>query len=324
MYHYLAHGLHIDSELACPELLPYESNGKPADVRIRVGDVRSELANPTSKGVLYQAKKNQFLLKLDDIARFLVKDGQEIVIQPALESGEDEIRLFLLGSALGALLHQRGRLILHGSAIEIPPPDLSRGTREQGGIEGGRAVAFVGPSGVGKSTLVAAFRQRGYRVLTDDVSAIALTEDKRPILFPGICQIKLWADAVKRLALDGETMRRVRPQLEKYAFSLREEFDPTPVPLVAVYILTTTNKEEFDLSPVPPLAKFRILLNHTYRDRFVKALRVGKAHFKQVTSIGQQIKISRVTRPSAPFKHVLTEEGMKELIELLEEDFKDA
>ena len=35
MYHYLAHGLHIDSELACPELLPYESNGKPADVRIR-------------------------------------------------------------------------------------------------------------------------------------------------------------------------------------------------------------------------------------------------------------------------------------------------
>ena len=54
----------------------------------------------------------EFLLKLDDIARFLVQHGEEILIQPAAESDEDGIRLFLLGSALGALLHQRGRLIL--------------------------------------------------------------------------------------------------------------------------------------------------------------------------------------------------------------------
>jgi hypothetical protein len=57
------------------------------------------------------------------------------------------------------------------------------------------------------------------------------------------------------------------------------------------------------------------LLKHTYRDRFVKALGVGKAHFKQATRVGQQIKISRVIRPSAPFK-------LDELRELLEEDFK--
>jgi len=86
LYHYLAHGLHIESQLACPELLPYECNGKPADVRIRFGDVPPELANPTGKGVLYQAKKNHFLLKLSDIARFLVQDGEKILIQPAPES----------------------------------------------------------------------------------------------------------------------------------------------------------------------------------------------------------------------------------------------
>lgn len=313
MYHYLAHGLHIESQLACPELLPYRSNGKPADVQIRFGDVPPELANPTSKGVLYQAKKNQFLVKLDQIGRFLVEDGEKIVIQPAPESDEDGIRLFLLGSVLGGLLHQRGRLILHGSAIELSPPLVP----EPVAGPPRRAVAFVGPSGVGKSTLAAAFRQRGYRVLTDDVSAIALTEDKRAILFPGICHIKLWADAAKKLALETTTMRRVRPQLEKYALSLREEFDPTPVPLVAVYVLSTTNKQEFELKPVAQMMKFRLLLNHTYRDRFVEALRVGKIHFKQVARIAQQVKISRVIRPSIPFQ-------MKELIELLEQDFRNS
>lgn len=303
MFDYLAHGLHVASELACPELWPYESDGNPAQVRICYGQVPHELAHSTDEGEFYQANASQFLLKIESVACFLVSDGQEILVEPVPDSREDEIRLFLLSPVLGVLLHQRGRLILHGSAIET----------EKG------AVVFVGRSGAGKSTLAAAFRQRGYRVLTDDMSAIALDEDEGVILYAGICHIKLWADTAEQLAYDLGRMRRVRPQLEKYSFSLREQFDPTPVRLVAVYVLTTSDKPKLDLNTVAQMGKFRVLLDHTYRNGFVKVFGLAKTYFQQVTRVAQQIKISRVARPMAD---ALTEPAMQQLIELLEQDFK--
>ena len=163
-YHYKSHGLHIESELFCPELLPYKPKEQAAYVYIRYGTVPEAVDNPIRKGVAYQAAKNQFLLKLDKIAHYWVSNGKEIVIQPAPNSQENKIRRFLLGSSLAALLHQRGCFILHGSAIETKAG----------------AVIFVGASGVGKSTLAAAFHARGYRILADDVSSI---DDSQ--LYPG-------------------------------------------------------------------------------------------------------------------------------------------
>lgn len=292
-YHYLAHGLHIQSALFCPELLPYKPTEKQADVRISYGTVPKELDNTIQKGVSYQAAKNQFLLKLDKIAHYWVSNGKEIVIQPAAGSREDEIRLFLLGSSLAALLHQRGCFILHGSAIETKAG----------------AVIFVGASGAGKSTLAAAFHARGYRILADDVS----TFDKSQ-MYPGLAHIQIWADAAKKLEHDTKTLRQVRPNIEKYAISLQEGFDSTPVPLHAVYVLTSSNKPDFKIEAIEQGKKFEVLLKNTYRDRFLEGLGVKMTHFIQATSIAKNLKISRVTRPSAPYL-------LDELVKTLEKDF---
>jgi len=138
MYHYFAHGLSITSELLCPELTQVEPNGHAPDVIIRLGATPTTLENPTKQSVLYQAKPNHFLLTLDQIARFWVQDGKQITIEPAAESHEDTIRLFLLGSALGALLHKRGQVGLG------PVSDRLRG----------HSTIISGPSGVGKSSLI--------------------------------------------------------------------------------------------------------------------------------------------------------------------------
>ncbi|MEG8053162.1 hypothetical protein QP185_07710 [Sphingomonas aerolata] len=53
---------------------------------------------------------------------------------------------YLLGTALGALLHQRALLPLHCNAI----------------VHDGKAFLFCGDSGAGKSTLAAVFEARGY------------------------------------------------------------------------------------------------------------------------------------------------------------------
>ena len=102
------------------------------------------LQDPGGQGVLYQSAPRQFLLKISRVARYLVSDGNEIIVDPEPDADLSAIRLFLFGSAFGALLHQRGILPLHGSAIVT-----SRG-----------AVVFAGVSGSGKSALACAFHRQ--------------------------------------------------------------------------------------------------------------------------------------------------------------------
>ncbi len=286
MYHYFAHGLYITSDLCCPELAPVEPNGHGPDLCIRLGPTPTALENPAKQSVLYQAKPNQFLLKLDQVARFWVQDGKQITVEPAADSAEETIRLFLLGSVLGALLHQRGQVILHGSAVET----------ERG------AVVFTGPSGVGKSTLAAALHQRGYRVLADDVcSLIYDVATQQALVYPGLAHLKLWADATEKLALTAVATRRVRPELEKYALSLQGDFDPTPLPLHAVYLLTPSNLNHWQIEPLAHLQKMETLVAHTYRQRFLAGLGMRQQHFQQLTQIAKQVRVARVTRPAAVF-----------------------
>ena len=153
-YIYQAFGLQILSCLPCPELLP---SSQPPDVTITYGRVPEGLTEPFPEKFCYQTAPGLFLLKIPNIARYLVKNGKEIIIDRAPQANDTDVRLFLLGSVMGALIHQRGGLPLHGSAIRLPD---------------GTAAIFMGLSGVGKSTLAAAFHQRGYEVAADDVSLI--------------------------------------------------------------------------------------------------------------------------------------------------------
>ena len=105
-----------------------------------------------------------------------------------------EVVLFLMGSVMGALLHQRDYLPLHGSAIKT---------------ENGAAL-FLGTSSIGKSTIAAGFQKRGYPILADDLCAVAMDKDSRAIVLPGFPRLKLWADALKKLEVPAADLLRVR------------------------------------------------------------------------------------------------------------------
>ncbi|MCI5180864.1 MAG: hypothetical protein D3911_16405 [Candidatus Electrothrix sp. AW3_4] len=49
------------------------------DIHIRYGTVPRQLKDPTATGVLYQAKPHQFLLRLDEIGGFWMRNGKERV-----------------------------------------------------------------------------------------------------------------------------------------------------------------------------------------------------------------------------------------------------
>ncbi len=295
--YYTAYGLQIASELPLPELLP--SPATHPEVHIRYGSVPTALDNPVVQGVVFQAQPGQLLLTLEGIANYLISDGDTITIEPAPHSQAEDIRLFLLGSGFGALLHQRGVLPLHGSAIET-----------QYG-----AVVFVAHSGVGKSTLAAAFYQRGYRVLTDDICVITMDTGK-PVAHPAFPRIHLWEDVLDRLEQELPRLL-VRAKLEKYGVPLEAQFAVQPLPLYAVYELAVGAIPSVTIQPLAYMEKFEALVTHTYRGQFVRGLGLRQRHFTQAATVARPVKVSRVTRPQEPFL-------LQELVQALEADFEAA
>ncbi|NIM27202.1 MAG: hypothetical protein GTO67_14755 [Gammaproteobacteria bacterium] len=94
----------------------------------------------------------------------------------------EDTAVYLLGPVLAFALRLRGVTCLHASAVVV-----------DAGV-----VALVGPSGVGKSTTVAAFAERGFAVLCDDTLALEERESD-VIAHPGYPRLRLWPEAVHLL-----------------------------------------------------------------------------------------------------------------------------
>lgn len=294
---YSAYGLVFHSEWEIPELLA--GFGDP-DVVIRIGEVPSRLESFVGLPDLYQVNESEFLLKLKDIASFWVRSGNEIVIEPAPNHMDSVVRLYLLGTCLGVLLHQRGILALHASAIETP--------------EG--AVLFSGPSGIGKSTLLAAFLKKGYSMLADDVVGIVLDRAGLPIVLPAIPRTKLWSDAANHLGHDLNTLPRLRPNEDKFELGVKELFAPQPVPLRRMYILTTCECEQIEINPLDNFASFQAILNNTYREFFLDGLDRRKSHFYMATAAARHATVSQVIRP-------VNLSRLEDLVKFIELDFSE-
>lgn len=295
MYKYSAFQLVIHSQIYCPELLGNFNDISTAyDVLITIGKVDSEgLNQPLNRGLFYQANSQMFWLKVPNVARFLVSNGKYITIDPFPGIDEESIRVFLLGSCMGALLMQRDLFLLHGNAIKI----------------GNHCISFAGNSGIGKSTLSGAFFKRGYSILADDVCAINQLGHVQPS-FP---QIKLWFDAAKHLDIDTQSLRRIRPNIEKFAVPLGLQFHPTPLSLKVVYILNSHNKDDFLFTNFSGMKKLQPLQQNTYRKAYLKGMDKENSYFNQCGRIASQVALVNIMRPQDGFK-------LDNLVDLIEAD----
>ena len=279
---YKAFGLTIHSELECPELKV--SSGEIV-VSIVLGKVPDKIDDPVFTGVRFQTKVDEFLLHVDNVAKFYVTNGNTITIEPFPNAEQDDIRLFLLGSAFGALLHQRGLLPIHGSAINID----------------GSAVIFSGHSGAGKSTIAAAFYKRGYPILSDDVCVLSLSPEGKPILYPGYPQMKLWADSIQKLGDQPSQFPTIRKRIEKHNIPVTSGFCELPLPLKKIFIVSSQNLNKIEVELVKGIEKFSLLKNHTYRFNFIAGAKMRTAHFGYLDSIAKQIDVIKITRPNGKF-----------------------
>jgi hypothetical protein len=292
---YRAFGLNIASDLDLPELQKGSEISEP-DVYVHLGAVPETLPDAQASGVLFQAASNRFLLRLDH-ARFLVLNGSEIRVE-RLADNEAQLRVFLLGSCFGALLHQRGLLVLHASAVQAPKG----------------SVVFAGISGVGKSTTLGALLHRGYPLLSDDLAAIHLDTNGRLVVEPAIPRARLWSDSARRLGHATEVLQREQPELEKYVLPV-QNFASSAVPLHRVYLLKSDNLAKVvSLESLLPFPAFKALIQHTFRPRFLKGLGTQTVHFRLVSATAGRTPVVKVTRPGSSFL-------LDDLADRLEEDF---
>jgi len=281
-FSYHAFGLSICSEIELPPLIPADSTGQ-ADVTIRYGEVSTaglEIAKESTP--FFQCAKDSLWLNVPNIAHFLIGDGNSITVAPAENSDPQSIRLFILGSCIGAIMHQRGMLILHANAIAFRDG----------------CVVFAGISGQGKSTLAAAFHHRGHEILTDDVCAI----DKHGVVYPGYPQIKLWHDTLAKLHIEREGLKKIRLQVDKYAYPVKSGFAQEPLPVKAIYILNSHNRDAFEFEEIKGMQKFQPLKNQTYRKGYLDGLEMNAEHLKLCGAIAGKVHLARITRPNHGFK----------------------
>jgi hypothetical protein len=218
-YGYRAYGLTIRSDLVLPEL-DADVAARP-DLVIRLGSIGRPL--PTqSQGAVYEYGMEAKYLAWPEVGAFLIHGTNAIDVEPAPGVSIPLLNFPLLGPVMSLLLHLRGMLVLHASAINIA----------------GKSAVFLGAKGAGKSTTAAALVSAGHCLLTDDVLAVDFSSSDRPRIVPGFPQLKLSEEVANKIVLDAAfSIPPPIPDFPKRQRRLTVPFSHCYVPLDCLYVL---------------------------------------------------------------------------------------
>ena len=276
---YKAYGLTISSDVALPELEPAEPS--TADIVIAVGPI--DLPAPLLEaGTAFRFEPDWQYLAWPAVGAFLISDACRIDVDPAPGIDDQLIAFPLLGPVLALLLHQRGLLVLHASAIAV----------------GGKSAIFMGDKGAGKSTTASAMIRAGHGLLTDDVVALDLAAE--PMIVPGFPQIKLAADAAAAISLGDAVVRpQVHPAIDKMQHRLNGAFSGNRVPATRIYILA--RGERADITPLPGIAALPAIIKFSYVTRFGRAALpsdLAEMHLRQCARLADHVGVRRLEIPA--------------------------
>lgn len=229
----------------------------------------------------WSANENELTFQIENVASYKIQNGAEVYVCPYPISDTDSIQLFLNGSVLGAVLHQRGIMPFHGSSFIFK--DLG--------------VLICGNSGVGKSSVVAAFCQDEGRLVNDDITPICF-DNERIMMVPLSTKVKLWDDTISLLQLDKTDLKKIRPSLNKYYIpEITREENIQPL-LHTLIVLRTHNQNNFEIKRPQGIERFNCLRRNIYRKIYLKGMpHTEKKYFKQLLTATNLLNVVVVFRP---------------------------
>lgn len=283
MFQYECFGLSVCSEFRLM-FLQRTGRNKP-DVLIR----RGQTDHPD--GFMMGAGKIH--LRIPPNTWICVSEGKEIIADVPEDMTDSLLSLYLLGSCMGAILWQRGGMLLHGSCV----------------AKDGKGLLITGASGAGKSTLAREFLRSGWQLVTDDVASIA-EKDGVYYVQSSYPSQKLWQDAMNRYDLSGEPLfqedRRDKFHVDASA-SFREGLTPLHM------VLRLAAGDETELRPVTGIAQVDQLMKNTYRPYMIPP-EERERHFQRCVALADEVPMMLGVRKKE-------ENGARLLREKIEEVF---
>jgi len=272
-------GLRVESELEIPEWAGFEwpHPFSEVDVTIRLADGAWGRDAPAQGELVVRADECSF--RISDIATYRVRKGCTIDVSPVSGAGWQEVRLFLLGSAWGALCYQRGLLAVHASAVRV----------------GDGAVAFCSPEGGGKSTLVAWLITKGHGFVSDDLTRLDMPPQGRVLIHPSAQRLKLWRDALDALAWSSSELERDHYRHQKFHLPVNGNGKGQPVALRALYVL---NWGESCLERLSGhTAVQQVISAATYRGQLLQRMDRLGLYWQQCIDLVRRVPVWELTRP---------------------------
>jgi energy-coupling factor transporter ATP-binding protein EcfA2 len=283
---YRGFGTGIRSEFALPEL---EDN---ADGAVDIEIVRGLVDRPAPVGVLGRAHAfdpAETYLGMSNVGKFLISGSRCVTCELFPDFPEHLAGFALLGPVMATIMHLRGNLVLHGSALEV----------DNG------AVVFLGDKGAGKSTMAGAMTTAGHALITDDVIAVSADESGLSAVVRAYPTIKLSDAALNNLGADGFEVLPLDakiPSKQRARVAVAPQRERTPI--IGIYILCRGAADAAPHVDMLPLGEaLPQLFAHSYMTRYgVDPFKHGHGmvkHMRQCAALLDQAPVKRLTVPGS-------------------------
>jgi hypothetical protein len=254
-------------------MVSFDISGPRVQVGLERTPFHASNVSDGSGGTQFFRVEARYLLRFPGLADFEISaDGRAVVCHPTPETSDSISRHLYINQVLPLVLGRLGKLVFHASAVEV----------------GAGAVAFVGASTLGKSTLAASFATSGAAVITDE----SLVLDEREAAYwvtPGHPSVRLWEDSETALIAPGVEAAPSLPFTAKRRLLAGSElrFSDRPTRLRRMYFLGDGGASTLRLKPMDAaavmleLVKTSFLLNTDDRSRVA-------SHFDEVARLANQ------------------------------------